>query len=133
MAQSSLNLAACLHSVGFDMMLVPYRMSCPLLDVVQALTACLQGTDSGSLYCPRAGPIQGVVSCTYKQLQRSEPYSLHRRYCQLPVSRNMQHLLHFRLGRHGLPIAVGRLTGAGHVDRANRACSCDAIGNEYYY
>ena len=49
-------------------------MSCPLLDVVHALTACLQGTDSGSLYCPRAGPTQGVVSCTYEQL---EPYSPH--------------------------------------------------------
>ena len=31
----------------------------PLLDVdsvVEALTACLQGTGSGGLYCPRVGP-----------------------------------------------------------------------------
>ena len=26
----------------------------------------------------------------------------------------------YRLGCHSLPIATGRLAGAGHVDRANR-------------
>ena len=32
--------------------------------------------------------------------------------------------LQFRLGCHGLPIATGRLAGAGHmhVDKANRVC-----------
>ena len=41
--------------------------------------------------------------------------------------------LQFRLGCHGLPIATGRLAGAGHVDRANRgflACNSGAIGDE---
>ena len=39
-----------------------------------------------------------------------KPYSLHRRYCQLPFSgRRMQRFLQFRLGCHGLPIATGRL------------------------
>ena len=38
-----------------------------------------------------------------------------------------------RLGCHGLPIATGRLAGAGHVDRANRvclACNSGTIGDE---
>ena len=115
-------LAACLRSVGFEMPRV--HDAVPLLDVdgvVEALTGCLQGTGSGSLYCPRAAPTQGVVSCTYEQWCKS--YSPCRRYCQLPVSgRRMQRLLQFRLGCHGLPVATGRLAGAGHVDRANRVC-----------
>lgn len=42
----------------------------PLLNVLDAdgvvdvLTASLQCTDSGSLYCPRAAPTQGVDSGT---------------------------------------------------------------------
>ena len=42
----------------------------PQLDVssiVEALTGRLQGTGSGSLYCPRAASTQEVVSCTYEQ------------------------------------------------------------------
>ena len=42
----------------------------PLLDVdgtVEALAERLQSTGFGSLYCPRAAPTQGVVSCTYEQ------------------------------------------------------------------
>ena len=122
-------LAACLHSVGFEMPRVHDVV--PLLDVdcvVEALTRRLQGTGSGSLYCPRAAPTQGVVSCTYEQW--FEPYSPRRRYCQLPVSgRRMQRFLQFRLGCHGLPVAIGRLAGAGHVDWANRgwlACNSGA-------
>ena len=62
------SLAACLHSVGFEMPRVHDVV--PLLDVdgvVEALTARWQSTGSGTLYCPRAAPAQGVVSCTYKQ------------------------------------------------------------------
>ena len=63
------SLAACLRSVGFGMPRVHDVV--PLLDVdgvVEALTGRLQGTAcSGSLYCPRAAPTQGVVSCTYEQ------------------------------------------------------------------
>ena len=72
-------LAACLHSVGFEMPRVHDVV--PLLDVdcvVEALTRRLQGTGSGSLYCPRAAPTQGVVSCTYEQWLK--PYSPCRRY-----------------------------------------------------
>ena len=39
----------------------------------------------------------------------------------------------FRLGCHGLATAIGRLAGAGHVDRADRvclACNGGAIGAE---
>ena len=63
---SSLQLAAHLHSVGFEMPRVHDVV--PLLDVdEEALTAHLQITGSGSLYYPRAAPTQGVVSCTYEQ------------------------------------------------------------------
>ena len=128
-------LAACLHSVGFEM---PHGHGVvPLLGVdgvVEALTGRLQGTDSGSLYCPRAAPTQGVLSCTYEQCTWFKPCSPRRRYCQLPVSgRRMEHFLQFRLGCHGLPIATGRFAGVGHVDRANRvclACNSGAIGDE---
>ena len=100
--------------------------------VVEALTGRLQGTGSGSLYCPRATPTQRVVLCTYEQWFK--PYSPRRRYCQLPVSgRRMQRFLQLRLGCHGVPIADGRL--AGHVDRANRvclACNSSAIGDEMH-
>ena len=116
------SLATCLHSVGFEMPRVPDVM--PLLDVdgvVEALTARLQSTGFGSLHCPHAVLHSGVVSCTYEQW--FTPYSPSTRYCQLPVSgRRMQWFLQFRLGCHGLPIATGRLAGAGHVDRANRVC-----------
>ena len=59
------SLAACLHSVGLEMVRVHDVV--PWLDVdgvVDALTTRLQSTGSGGLYRPRAGPIQGVVSCT---------------------------------------------------------------------
>ena len=123
------SLAACLHSMGFEMPRVHDVV--PLLDVdgvVEALTVRLQSTGSGSLYCPRAAPTHGVVSCTYEQWFK--PYSPRRRYCQLPFSgRRMQRFLQFRLGCHGLPIATGRLAGAGHVGRADRVClACDSGG-----
>ena len=54
----------------------------PLLDVdgvVEALPGHLQGTGSGSLYCPRAAPTQEAVSCTYEQWVK--PYSPRRSYC----------------------------------------------------
>ena len=127
------SLAACLRSVGFEMPRVHDVV--PLLDVdgvLEALTARLQSTGSGSLYCPRAAPTQGVVSCTYEQWFK--PYSPRRRYCQLLVSgRRMRRFLQFRLGCHGLPIATGRLAGAGHVGRADRvclACNSGGVGDE---
>ena len=45
----------------------------------------------------------------------------------------MRHILHFRLGCHGLPIATGRFACTAHVDRAQRVClSCNigALGDE---
>ena len=100
----------------------------PILDVdniVGDLTAQLQCMGSGALNCPRVAPSRGVVSCTYQQWFR--PYSLHRRYCHLPVfGRRMRRFLQFRLGCHGLPVAAGRFAGAAHVDRAERVCLfCD--------
>ena len=80
----------------------------------------------GSLYCPRAAPTQGVVSCRYEQW--FEPYSPRRRYCQLPVSgRRMQQFLQFRLGCHGLPIATGRL-----ANRVCLACNSGAVGDDVH-
>lgn len=44
-----------------------------------------------------------------------------RRYCNLPVSIvRMRRFLQFRLGSHGLPVAVGRLSGSDQLDRAAR-------------
>ena len=89
--------AACLQSVGFEMLRV--RDVAPLLNVdgvTEALTARLHGTGSGSLYCLFAAPTQGVVSCTYEH--RAKPYSLRKRCCQLPVSeKRMQRFLQLRL------------------------------------
>ncbi len=62
------------------------------------------------------------------------PYSLHERYCQMPVfGGRMQRFLQFRLGCHGLPIAAGRFAGAAQVHRAHRVClSCSSgvVGDE---
>ena len=59
-----------------------------------------------------------------------------QRQCQLPVSgRRMQRFLQLRLGCHGLPVAAGRLAGAGHVGRAQRVCTCcssGAVGDEMH-
>ena len=47
----------------------------------------------------------------------------------------MQRFLQFRLGCHGLPVAAGRLAGAGHVSRAQRICTCcnsGAVGDEMH-
>ena len=127
------SLAACLHSVGFEM---PFMHDVvPLLDVdgvVETLTERLQSTDFGSLYCPRAALTQGVVSCTCEQWFK--PYSPCSRCYQLPGSgRRMQRFLQFRLGCRGLPIATGCLAGADHVDRASRVClagNSGAIGGK---
>ena len=49
------SLATCLHAVDFEMPRVHDVVR--LLDgVVEALTALLRSTSSGSLYCPRAAP-----------------------------------------------------------------------------
>ena len=72
------SLAPCLRLVGVEMPRVHDVV--PLLDVdgvVEAVTRHLQGAGSGSLYCPRAAPIQKVVSCTYEQWFK--PYSPCRR------------------------------------------------------
>ena len=102
--------------------------------VVEALTGHLQGTGSGSLYCPRAAPTQGVVSCTYEQWFK--PYSPRRRYCQLPVSgRRMQ-----RFCSLGWAVMACQLLLAGWLAQAMStgltgvclACNSGAIGDEMH-
>ena len=115
-----------LDSVGYPHSYNP--AICPTLDVpaiVQRLQEHMQGVNDFGLYCPRAPPSVGVVSCTYHQWFR--PYSKRRRYCQLPVSgRRMQRFLQFRLASHTLPIVSGRFAGGQHVSRPDRICShCD--------
>ncbi|DBA81815.1 TPA: hypothetical protein ACH3X1_016806 [Trebouxia sp. C0004] len=114
------SVAGCLRSVGYDMPRVFDVM--PLMDIdctMEALTVQLRDMCSAALYCPRAAPTRGVVSCTYEQWFR--PYSRRRPYCHLPVSgERMQRFLRFRLGCHSLPIAAGRFAGAAHVPRAHR-------------
>ena len=56
------SLAACLHSVGFEMPRVHEVV--PLLDVdgvVKALPARLLSTGSGSLHCPGAAPLRVLL------------------------------------------------------------------------
>ena len=58
------SLAAYLHSVGFELPRIHDVVDVD--SVVEALTAAhLQGTGSGSLYCPRAALTQGFASCTH--------------------------------------------------------------------
>ena len=61
-----------------------------------------------------------------------QPYSVHRRYCQLPVSgRNMKR---FRPGCHKLPIATDRRAGVVRASscRHYTFCSAGALGDERY-
>ena len=85
----------------------------PVLEVgtiVKALREHLGGTHDYAMYCPRAAPTVGVVTCTYHR--KSRPFSQHRRYRQLPVSgRRMQRFLQYRLGSQ-LPSVLGRFAGA---------------------
>ena len=112
-----------LTAVGYDMSCDAFAVSAvDVPAVMELLQQHLQGNNAFHLYCPRAAPTVGVVSCTYHQWFR--PYSKHRRYCQLPVSgRRMQRFLQFRLSSHSLPIAMGRFAGGQHVARADRLCS----------
>lgn len=117
------SVATCLQSVGH---LMPHDSSVvPVMEVdalVDALRAHLHGTPDYGMYCPRAAPSTGVVSCTYHHWFK--PFSKRRRYCQLPVSgRRMQRFLQFRLGSHSLPIVAGRFAGGQHVARTDRVCT----------
>lgn len=93
--------------------------------IMKLLHTDLQGVNDFALYCLRAAPSGGVVSCTYHHW--FQPYNKRRRYCQLPVSgRRMQRFLQFRLSSHSLPIAAGHFAGQ-HVPRADRVC-CHCAG-----
>ena len=120
------SIAKGLAAVGYEMFDDPGVAS--ILDVsaiMKLLHTDLQGVNDFALYCPRAAPSGGVVSCTYHHW--FQPYSKRRRYCQLPVSgRRMQRLLQFRSSSHSLPIAAGRFAGQ-HVPRADRVC-CHCAG-----
>lgn len=75
---------------------------------------------------PRAAPSVGVVICTYEQ--RFRPLNCARCYCDSPVSDCcMQHFLLFRLGFHGLPVAVHCLLGAGQQLQQGRASNVVGI------
>ena len=59
-----------------------------------------------------------------------------RQYCNLSVSGcRLRRFLQFRLGSHGLPVAMSRFSGSGHLDRAARVCTyCGghAVGDEMH-
>ena len=98
-----------------------------------ALTVLLPGSrqrhDVMSL--PLSLLTSGVVKYTYAQW--FQPYSAHRRYCQLPVSgRNMRRFLQFRLGCHKLPIATGRRVGVVRASRHCTFCSAGTLGDEQH-
>ncbi len=90
----------------------------------------LQSCADHSLYYPRAAPSEDMLTRTYEQWFK--PVSSCRRDCGLPVSdKRMQ----FTLGSYGLPVAVCRLSEAGHLGRADRVCTCcgrHAIGDEMH-
>ena len=52
--------------------------------IMKLLHTDLPGVIVFDLYCPRAAPSAGVLSCTYHHC--FQPYSKCRRNCQLPVS-----------------------------------------------
>ena len=126
------SLAACLHSVGYEMRRVHHVVA--LLDVdgvVEALTACLQTTGSGSLVLVQpplrslfhahmssgsslTAPVGGIVSFLFLAGACSA-------FCSLGWAVMACRLL------------LTVLAGADHVDRNNRvclACNSDAIGDE---
>ena len=79
--------------------------------------------------CPRQAPSCGVVRCTYDQL--FQPFSAHRRYCQLPVSgKNPKRCLQCRLGCHKLPIATDNCNGVARACRLCTFCDVGAVGDE---
>jgi len=106
----------------------------PVYDVpaiIEAARCQLQDCGDAALYCPRAAPSRGVVTCTYEQWFR--PFSPRRRYCQLPVSgTRMRRFLRFRLGCHGLPIAAGRLASVPRHDRVCMCCTTGSLGDELH-
>ena len=106
----------------------------PVLDVaavIDALKADLEDSTVATAGCPRQAPTSGVVKYTYAKW--FQPYSVHRRYCQLPVSgRNMKRFLQFRLGCHKLPIATGRRAGVVRASRHCTFCSAGALGDEMH-
>ena len=110
------SIAKGLASVGYEMSNDPGVAS--VLHVMELVHTDLQGVNDFALYCPRAAPSIGVISCTYHHW--FQPCSKRRRYCQLPVSgRRMQRFLQFRLSSHSLPIVTGRFGVGSHcADRS---------------
>ena len=128
------SVATCLHRVGVSM---PHDTNAiPVLDVaavIDALKADLEDSTITSAGCPRQAPTSGVVKYTYARW--FQPYSVHRRYCQLPVSgRNMcmKRFLQFRRGRHKLSIATGRRAGVVRASRHCTFCSAGALGDKMH-
>ena len=106
----------------------------PMLDifaVIDAFQADLRGLGASTVSCPRQAPSRGVVQYTYHQW--FQPFSAHRRYCELPVSgKNVKRFLQFRLGCHKLPIASGRRNGVAWACRLCTFCDAGAVGDEKY-
>ena len=57
--------------------------------IIELLRQHLQGTHAYEVHCPDTAYSVGIVSCTYHHW--SMPYSMTRRYCQLPVSGRRMH------------------------------------------
>lgn len=115
------SIAKSLASVGYDVTDYPSFTSVLMcLPLWSFYNTGLQGVSDFDLYCPRAAPLVGVVSCSYHQW--FQPYSMRRRHYQLPVSgRRMQHFVQFR-SSHSLPVVTGHIVGSQRMDRADRVC-----------
>ena len=63
--------------------------------VNMTLRAYLEDSSVTSAGCPRQAPTSGVIKYSYSNL--FQPYSVHRRYRQLPVSgRNMKRFMQLK-------------------------------------
>ena len=119
-------MGTCLQSVGHSMPCDSNGV--PVMGVAAIVEAsrehlAVRGTHNYALHAPRATPSAGVVTCTYHH--RLRPFSRHKRYCQLPVSRIQDVCNAFTLQAwfSYLPIVAGRASSIQHVARADRRCT----------
>ena len=127
----SSSVAVALQSVGHSM---PSGWAVlPTLDVdavVSSLELSLKLPDPVCLD-PRVAPSQGVVQCTY--VNWFLPSQAKFRSCYFPAAAHrVQKFLAFKLGCHGLPVAMGRRSGIPRSARLCPHCHDGNLGDELH-
>ncbi|DBA89114.1 TPA: hypothetical protein ACH3X1_016285 [Trebouxia sp. C0004] len=80
---------------------------------------------------PRVAPSQGVVQCTY--VNWFLPSQAKFRSCYFPAAAHrVQKFLAFKLGCHGLHIAMGRRSGIPRSARSCPHCHDGSVGDELH-